>query len=50
LDVFPVVVDVYLRYCWNPGMPEWLVFSIVLAISIIDNIYKISDAIWITIG
>jgi hypothetical protein len=31
-------------------MPEWRVFSIVLAISIIDNIYKISDAIWITIG
>jgi hypothetical protein len=31
-------------------MPEWRVFSILLAISIIDNIYKISDAIWITIG
>jgi hypothetical protein len=31
-------------------MPEWRVFSIVLTISIIDNIYKISDAIWITIG
>jgi hypothetical protein len=28
-----------------PGIPEWRVFSLLLAISIIDNIYKISDEI-----